>query len=186
MYWEFAPAMNTAAGIYAESQSHRGLALGEQAVNGNGMISKRHMLLKLLRVYTLFSFIRVLFMLSPSNYETEMHHFTIGSYNVISDNKFCGHGQGGLPFYCRKLRSEVSNCEIPCVEFDDCVAYAANPNRCYLFPSSRNCPSGWETKNQTLVAVSSNDIVPSEHSGYFCRAKKGKIIHINSESEIQQ
>ena len=115
-----------------------------------------------------------------------MHYFIIGSYNVISEDKFCGHRQGGWPYYCRKLRSEVSNCEIPCDEFDDCVAYAANPRRCYLFPSSRNCPSGWETKNQTLVAVSSNDIVPSEPSGYLCRSKKGKITHINSESEIQQ
>ena len=98
-------------------------------------------------------------------------------YDIVSRNHFCEHVNGSHAYYCRIARSSVISCKDECTTSSTCTAYVDYKSQCYIFLSSKSCPSGWtegSSSYNTASSISDFSTSASGSTGYFCKAKKEK------------
>ena len=103
--------------------------------------------------------------------------FFIQGYSFIGKG-FCDHVSGEDPFECYRAHyenytlsidvSSQSLCEDHCTARSSCVAYEYDYSKhCFLIPSERSCPSGFEVDNNAIpIAASMNDLKAYPNPGY--------------------
>ena len=101
-------------------------------------------------------------------------------YSVISNNGYCGHVLGKFPYQCTNSNvASQSECEDHCTALSSCVGYdymvagGTKPlkHRCGLFPSVRNCPSGFKSMGNWPIATTMNDLKEVYDTNWICFGK---------------
>ena len=107
-------------------------------------------------------------------------------YSVISTNKYCEHKDGGYPFRCMKIVTNIDTCEQRCTDNADCVgiSFGSGTYNCHYFSSQQSCPFGWNTASGN-VAETSNDLIEGTYGGYNCKAKRGITLMKNCETVLE-
>ena len=116
-------------------------------------------------------------------HKTKTLFFFIQGYSLITkddtnERGVCRHVSGNVPYRCvRRDVSSQSSCEAACTSQTSCIAYSYNIGdvkyrHCYLIPSERSCPLGFEeTEESAPIAASMNDLKAEDSSYYVCYGK---------------
>merc|ERR1712227_405990 len=114
---------------------------------------------------------------------TSSHTSSMGNlqgYTLITNNGICNYKDGGFPTFCDKSGvSSTASCANSCTSDTSCVGFVYGFQRCFLFPSQRNCPIGFTmissdpmNPGQNLpLATSMNDLVATAGPG-VCYGKQ--------------
>ena len=104
------------------------------------------------------------------------------SYDVVSKTKICFHKDGGRPYGCSKDRMISVNCEKKCTNLDKCIAFSfRSTGICYLWVSSKQCPSDWSPTSYGRVATAASSLVEGTWVYHNCKVKKGRILLKSTE-----
>jgi len=94
-------------------------------------------------------------------------------YSIITNIGYCELVSGGHPYRC--VRKDVSSqgCEDHCTSQTSCIGYYYSPTNqyCYLIPTEKSCPSGFDSTAHSGLAASVNDLKAAYNRNYACYGK---------------